>query len=172
MTPKGKQPRSAPRLLSSLGALALLAGGLGACTAPAPDVAPHPLAMPVEPVEQTRLMPPHIPSFTQIGLASWYGRDFHHKPTASGEPYDMNELTAAHRTLPLDTIVRVTNLANGRSILVRINDRGPYAEGRVIDLSRSAASLLDMKKDGVAPVRIEVFSSDQGRTVADAVRLD
>jgi rare lipoprotein A len=168
MTPKGKSPR----FLSSLGALALLAGGLGACAVPPPDVAPHPLAAPRQPVERARLMPPHVASFTQVGLASWYGRDFHRKPTASGEPYDMNELTAAHRTLPIDTIARVTNLANGRSILVRINDRGPYAEGRVIDLSRSAANLLDMKKDGVAPVRVEVFDSDQGRTVADALRLD
>jgi rare lipoprotein A len=79
----------------------------------------------------------------------------------------MDDLTAAHRSLPLATIARVTNLNNGLWILVRINDRGPYVAGRVIDLSRGAATVLDMKNDGVAPVRVEVFDADQRRNVAE-----
>lgn len=91
-----------------------------------------------------------------IGKASWYGRYFHGRPTASGEPYDMYALTAAHLTLPLGTYVRVTNLRNGRSAVVRINDRGPYIAGRIIDLSYGAARLLDMENEGIQSVRLEV----------------
>jgi len=81
----------------------------------------------------------------------------------------MTELTAAHRTLPLDTVVRVTNLANDRTVLVRINDRGPFARGRIIDLSHSAALQLDMAKAGVAEVLVEVYDSDQTRRLAEAI---
>jgi rare lipoprotein A len=77
--------------------------------------------------------------FRETGIASWYGRDFHGKPTSSGETYDMREMTAAHKTLPLPTWVEVTNLSNGRSVIVRVNDRGPVVDGRVIDLSQRAA---------------------------------
>jgi len=101
------------------------------------------------------------PSFSQFGLASWYGEAFHLRRTASGEPFDMNDLTAAHRFLPLNTVVRVTNLNNGRSVLVRINDRGPYVRGRTIDLSRYAAKQLGMKNTGLAPVRIDVFDLER-----------
>jgi rare lipoprotein A len=94
-------------------------------------------------------------AFEQVGVASWYGPGFHGRPTASGEIFDQNELTAAHRNLPLGSEVRVTNLENGRSITVEINDRGPYVKGRVIDLSRAAARRLDLIEDGVAKVRIE-----------------
>lgn len=90
------------------------------------------------------------------GLASWYGKDFNGHLTASGEVYDMYEMTAAHKTLPLQTVVRVHNLENGKTITVRINDRGPYVKGRVIDLSRKAARDLGMRDDGVAKVRLEV----------------
>ena len=100
------------------------------------------------------------PSFTQIGIASWYGRDHHGKRTAEGELFDMNDLTAAHRTLPLGTAVRVTNLQNKKTVQVRINDRGPYIAGRVIDLSARAAREIEIG-DGVAQVRVEVFASDQ-----------
>jgi rare lipoprotein A len=86
--------------------------------------------------------------------------------TASGEPFDMNELTAAHRSLPLHTVVRVTNLDNGRSVKVRINDRGPYLRGRVIDLSAQAARALGMTHDGIASVRLEVYDDDQAETLA------
>jgi rare lipoprotein A len=91
-----------------------------------------------------------------VGLASWYGQFHHGLRTASGETFDMEELTAAHRTLPLGTHLRVTNLENGRTVRVRVNDRGPYIDGRVVDLSREAARVLDMVGRGVVPVRLDV----------------
>ncbi len=94
--------------------------------------------------------------FRQVGTASWYGPGFHGRKTASGERFDQNKLTAAHRSLPLDTVVKVTNLDNGKAVKVAINDRGPYVGNRVIDLSRAAATKLDMTDDGTARVRIEV----------------
>lgn len=93
----------------------------------------------------------------QSGLASWYGTDFHGKLTSNKEIYNMHDLTAAHKTLPFGTHVMVTNLNNGKSITVRINDRGPFVKGRVIDLSYAAAKALDMIGPGVVPVRIEVI---------------
>ncbi len=94
-----------------------------------------------------------------VGQASWYGAKFQGKLTASGEPFDMTELTAAHPTLPFGTHVRVINPGNGRSVVVRINDRGPYAGQRIIDLSRKAAELIGIKAKGVGRVRIEVLKS-------------
>lgn len=93
----------------------------------------------------------------QTGKASWYGRPHHGRKTASGEIYDMAELTAAHRTLPLGTRVRVTNVANGRTVIVRVNDRGPFIDGRILDLSHAAARELDALGAGVVTVRIEVL---------------
>jgi rare lipoprotein A len=95
----------------------------------------------------------------QVGKASWYGRVFQSHRTASGEPYDMYDLTAAHRTLPLGSWVKVTNLKNDRSVVVRINDRGPVAHGRIIDLSYSAAKTLAMR--GVDRVRLEVLDAPE-----------
>ena len=92
----------------------------------------------------------------QIGTASWYGSDFEGKPTASGEPYDMFEFTAAHPTLPLGSHVRVTNLRNGRAVIVRINDRGPIIPGRIIDLSYGAARVIGVKARGLQRVRLDV----------------
>jgi rare lipoprotein A len=100
----------------------------------------------------------------QIGMASWYGKQFHGKATASGEDFDMFELTAAHRQLPLGTEVKVTNLRNGKSIVVRVNDRGPYVGDRVIDLSYSAARMLSFRS-GVEKVRIDLIHPE---TVAQA----
>lgn len=156
-----------PLLRSCLSALLLAAAGaLAACTGPQPP-APSALSLAPPPLPAPPAVDPAtVPSFVQTGLASWYGADFHNRHTASGERYDMHDLTAAHRTLPLDTVVRVTNLENDRSVLVRINDRGPFARGRVIDVSREAAELLGMTKAGVVPVRIEVFGADQFKTVA------
>lgn len=91
------------------------------------------------------------------GIASWYGADFNGRLTASGEVYDMYEMTAAHKTLPLGSMVKVHNLDNGKSATVKVNDRGPYVEGRVIDLSRKAARALGMRDDGTAHVRLEVL---------------
>lgn len=93
----------------------------------------------------------------QKGMASWYGREEQGRLTASGETFDRHKLTAAHRHLPFNTVVRVTNRLNGRSVQVRINDRGPYRGSRVLDLSEAAADSLDMKKTGVAPVEITIL---------------
>ena len=90
------------------------------------------------------------------GVASWYGADFHGRLAADGRPFDMYALTAAHRSLPLGSVVRVLNVRNGRSVVVRITDRGPYAPGRVIDLSYAAASRLGIAKQGLAPVILDV----------------
>ncbi len=95
----------------------------------------------------------------QVGKASWYGRIFQHKQTASGEPYDMYQFTAAHRTLPLGSWIKVTNLKNDRSVVVRVNDRGPVRKSRIIDLSYSAAKMLGMGHDGVDPVRLDVVQT-------------
>ena len=94
----------------------------------------------------------------QRGLASWYGKPYHGRPTASGEIYNMRKVSAAHRTLPLGTVVKVTNLNNGRTLVVRINDRGPFVEGRIIDLSYKAAKKLGMVEAGVVPVKLVVKS--------------
>jgi len=90
------------------------------------------------------------------GVASWYGVDFNGRLTASGEIYDMYKFTAAHKTLPLGTVVKVTNLDNGKSVEVKVNDRGPYVKGRIIDLSRTAGRAIDIRGSGTANVRLEV----------------
>ena len=97
--------------------------------------------------------------FVETGMASWYGEDFHGKPTALGEPYNMYAMTAAHKTLPLPTRVRVTNLENGRSAELRVNDRGPFVHGRVIDLSYAAARELGVYRRGTARVRVEALEA-------------
>jgi rare lipoprotein A len=96
----------------------------------------------------------------ETGIASWYGPNFHGKQTANGEIFDQNELTAAHRTLQMPSLVRVVNLENGRSVVVRVNDRGPFSSGRIIDLSKKAAELLGFKNQGTAKVRIEVLTRE------------
>ena len=98
--------------------------------------------------------------YREEGIASWYGPGFHGKRTANGEKYDMNALTAAHKTLPMPSVVLVTNLENGRALKLRINDRGPFVDGRIIDLSRRAAQLLDVERHGVARVRVELVPED------------
>jgi rare lipoprotein A len=100
-------------------------------------------------------VPQEDPHYRAEGLASWYGSDFHGRETANGEVYDMHGISAAHPTLPLPSYVRVTNLGNGRSLIVRVNDRGPYHSDRLIDLSAKAARLLDFHAEGLARVRIE-----------------
>src|SRR5437868_6058314 len=105
----------------------------------------------------------------QIGTASWYGRQFHGKTTASGEPFNMFNLTAAHRTLPLGTWVKVTNLRNGASVIVRINDRGPVPESRIIDLSYEAATMLELRAYGLQRVRLDIAGPE---TIAAALRAE
>jgi rare lipoprotein A len=104
----------------------------------------------------------------QVGIASWYGEQFQGKLTASGEPFDMRDFTAAHPTLPLGTYVKVTNLANGKAVVVRINDRGPVVDGRIIDVSYNAAQALGFKDRGVQTVRLDVHSSSKREPVAMA----
>lgn len=99
-------------------------------------------------------VPHEDPSYDRVGVASWYGADFHGRLTANGETYNMEALTAAHTTLPLPSYVTVTNVANGRTILVRVNDRGPYVGGRIIDLSHAAARALGTEQRGTATVRV------------------
>jgi len=103
--------------------------------------------------------------FVQTGVASWYGRDFHGKKTSNGEKYDMNAMTAAHKTLPLGVFVKVRNIDNGQETVVRLNDRGPFVKGRIIDLSYAAAKKLGVDVAGTAPVRIEALG--YGSSVAD-----
>ena len=104
--------------------------------------------------------PKEEPAYDEVGLASWYGKDFHGKKTANGEIYNMNSLTAAHKTLPLPTFVKVTNLSNGRTIVLRINDRGPFVSGRIIDISRRGAQLLGFDKKGVTRVRVQALDKN------------
>ena len=98
--------------------------------------------------------------YNETGTASWYGTKFHGKKTANGERYDMHAMSAAHKTLPMPTMVRVTNLNNGRSVVVRVNDRGPFVKNRVIDLSYAAARALGYDNEGTAPVRVEALGQN------------
>lgn len=97
-----------------------------------------------------------MPAEEMVGLASWYGHPYHGRRTTNGEIYDMNQMTAAHRTLPFDTIVNVSNLDNGKEVKVRINDRGPFVDGRIIDLSFAAAKAIDMVGPGTARVKLDI----------------
>jgi len=97
------------------------------------------------------------PYYDETGISSWYGRDFHGRYTANGEIFDMNEMTAAHPTLPLPSYVLVTNLDNGRQAVLRVNDRGPFAKGRILDVSRRAAQVLGYEKSGLAHVRVQAY---------------
>jgi rare lipoprotein A len=161
-------------LLSLSTALAFAAAGCS--TAPKPQAAPPPPPPPEnhavtvppsagvykigEPyqIDNVWYYPREQPDYDETGIASWYGPTFYGKRTANGEIYDGNSLTAAHKTLPMPVNVRVTNLDNGKSIVVRVNDRGPYAKGRIIDLSRRAAELLDVVQTGTARVRVTYLS--------------
>jgi rare lipoprotein A len=107
--------------------------------------------------------------YRERGVASWYGPDFHARSTSSGEPYDMYAMTAAHKTLPIPCYARVTNLSNGRSVVVRINDRGPFVANRIIDLSYTAAHKLDMWRAGTAFVEVEVLTPGSLGDAAQAV---
>jgi rare lipoprotein A len=107
--------------------------------------------------------------YRERGVASWYGPTFHARPTSSGEPYDMYAMTAAHKTLPIPAYVRVTNLGNGRSVVVRVNDRGPFVDNRIIDLSYTAAHKLDMTRAGTAFVEVEAITPGALGEVAQGV---
>ncbi len=120
-------------------------------------------------------VPREDPNYSETGIASWYGPQFHGERTANGEIFDMELVSAAHRTLPMPSLVKVTNLENGRSMVVRLNDRGPYARGRIIDLSKKAAELLGYQTAGTAMVRVEYVSRaplEEGAPVAVAVKQE
>ena len=104
----------------------------------------------------------------QVGTASWYGEPFEGKPTASGEPYEMHQMTAAHMSLPMGSYVKVTNLRNGRSVVVRVNDRGPIVPGRIIDLSYGAAQAIQMRGHGIQRVRLDLVKP-QARNIYETV---
>ncbi len=118
---------------------------------PIPEQKPKTVAKPAEKASKAY----------QVGQASWYGELFHGKATASGEPFDMYDFTAAHRELPLGTYVKVTNLRNNKSVVVKVNDRGPVSPSRIIDLSYGAARSLNMHNHGLQKVRIEVLKADK-----------
>ena len=129
------------------------------CAHPRPRSSRAPIPPPINPPTNPALTPVIPSSFVEQGVASWYGVPYHGRRAANGEIYDMYKLTAAHRTLPFESVVRVTNLQNGRKIEVRITDRGPFVDDRVIDLSLAAARDLDMVAAGVVPVRLDLVAA-------------
>jgi rare lipoprotein A len=141
------------RVLSSVAATLVFASALGAAPG---NSTPESLKGAPGQTQETK---PTRPSQQLVGKASWYGRIFQHHATASGEPYDMNDLTAAHRTLPLGSWVKVTDLKTARAVVVRINDRGPITRNRIIDLSYGAAKILGMR--GVDRVRLDVLQTPE-----------
>src|SRR5579872_137138 len=148
--------------------LGLVVAGCGTTPRPAPPPDNHAVTVPRNAgiykvgnpyqIDNVWYYPHEQPDYDETGIASWYGPTFYGKYTANGELYDGSALTAAHRTLPMPVNVRVTNLENGKSIVVRVNDRGPYARGRIIDLSKRAAELLDVVQTGTARVRVTYLS--------------
>jgi rare lipoprotein A len=156
-------PRSAPLALVQAGVVLLLAASLGACgSSGSKNVAQrgsYKIGAPYK-IDGVTYTPQEEFNHVETGVASWYGPGFHGKSTANGEAYDQSARTAAHRTLQMPSIVRVTNVDNGLSTVVRINDRGPFARSRVIDLSRTAAQELDIVRNGTAHVRIEQLQAE------------
>ena len=147
----------------------ILLVGFGAAQGPTSSGSANQKNKSTEPVKMAAALPMLKASSGpyQVGTASWYGEYFEGKPTASGEPYNMYDLTAAHMTLPLGTLVKVTNLRNRRSVIVRINDRGPIVPGRIIDLSYNAACVLKFNQKGIQRVRLDVLPrADDAVTMA------
>ena len=151
------------RVLSILAVACFMAANVGAAPVPnhqQPQVKNSAIPMaPSSAQNQTHKSLKAEPKPYQVGTASWYGKQFHGKTTASGEDFDMFEFTAAHRKLPLGTFVKVTNLKNGKWIIVRVNDRGPYVGNRIMDLSYSAARMLNFR-DGVERIRIDLIQPE------------
>ena len=149
-------------------AIAFLIVGLGAAKGPnISEAKPAPVSsVQVRPVVRPQVVKtkPY-----QIGTASWYGETFQGKPTASGEPYEMYDMTAAHLKLPMGSYVKVTNLRNGKSVVVRVNDRGPVVPGRIIDLSYGAAQALQFKRRGLQQVRLDLVNPVQPSTAYQTV---
>lgn len=167
-----------PLLLVAAAALAGLTGACSSTTEPAKVQAATTPAAPLQggrykvgkpyQIKGVWYYPAVDYDYVEEGVASWYGPGFHGKQTANGEIYDQNDMTAAHRTLPMPSVVRVTNLENGRSIKLTVNDRGPFARNRIIDVSRRAAQLLAFHQAGTTPVRVEIVA-DESRQLALAL---
>jgi rare lipoprotein A len=165
-----------------LAALLVALAALGACSGSPPQTSADTRSV-ISPERGDRGNPPFYEvagkryyvldtsdGFRERGVASWYGRDFHGRSTSSGEVYDMNQMTAAHKTLPIPTWVEVTNLANGRRVIVKVNDRGPFVDGRIIDLSQRAAQELGMIQAGTARVQVRALGApDAGSSTAAPV---
>jgi rare lipoprotein A len=147
-------------------AIAFLVAGLGAAQGPNNSEATPAPTSSAKPKTQKQ---PGKGQPYQVGTASWYGEYFEGKPTASGEPYDMYDMTAAHLTLPLGSYVKVTNLRNGRVVIVRVNDRGPVIPGRIIDLSYGAASVLGYDKQGLQRVRLDVVKPPRQKPAYETI---
>lgn len=142
---------------------------LGACaTAVPPSKGSYKVGKPYV-INGVRYVPGVDYGYSETGIASWYGPGFHGKRTANGERFDQNELTAAHRTLPMPSLVRVTNLDNGKSIVARVNDRGPFSRNRIIDVSKRGAELLGFKLQGTAKVRVDVLE-DESKRIAEIAK--
>ncbi len=160
-----------PQLYAAFAVLALVLSG---CAGKPPGSAPASKAAGVYKVGQPYQVagvwyyPREQPDYDETGIASWYGPYFHGKSTANGETYDMNALTAAHKTLPMPVNVRVTNLDNGRSIVLKVNDRGPFVSGRIIDVSRRGAQLLGFSSAGTALVRVQIENGGRAGTFVAA----
>src|SRR5580698_7420692 len=147
-------------------AIAMIAGSLAACSTAPPTYTPvnvpptagiYKIGQPYQ-IEGTWYYPREQPDYDETGIASWYGPTFYGQSTANGETFDASALSAAHRTLPMPVNVRVTNLENGKSLILRVNDRGPFAKGRIIDVSQRAAKLLGFIGNGTARVRVTFVS--------------
>ncbi len=178
------------RVVAALGALAALAGVTGcsetqlaahvvksvatpantARETPAGSGGKYKVGKPYQ-VNGTTYFPRVDPDYNRVGIASWYGADFHGKPTANGDVYDMNALTAAHTTLPMPSKVRVTNMENGRSLILTVNDRGPFVKNRIIDVSRRAAQLLGFAQQGTAKVRVEIINHRTDANIQSAALI-
>lgn len=162
--------QSVPQFLALMAVLALAAcgGREGAPTGSSGAGGYYKVGKPYQ-IKGSWYYPKEDYSYDETGIASWYGSDFHALKTANGETYNKNELTAAHKTLPMPSLARVTNLENGRSIVVRVNDRGPFSGARIIDVSQRSAQLLGFEKQGTAKVRVQVLA-DESKAIAEAMR--
>ncbi len=159
------------RLAEGLAVLLSVASlGAGAASGPSSLEAAKVTKQPVNPtgVHKTRKTNPKSKAY-QTGTASWYGVQFQGKQTASGEPFDMRDFTAAHPKLPLGTLVKVTNLKNGKAVVVRINDRGPVVDGRIIDVSYNAARALGFKERGLQTVRLDLYQPTNSKETTVAL---
>ncbi|MGA7753701.1 MAG: septal ring lytic transglycosylase RlpA family protein [Candidatus Sulfotelmatobacter sp.] len=149
-------------------AIAFLIVGLGAAQGPNISEAKPAPSSSVQARSEVRQQVGTIKPY-QVGTASWYGENFEGKPTASGEPYEMYDMTAAHLKLPIGSYVRVTNLRNGKAVVVRVNDRGPVVPGRIIDLSYGAAQALQFRHRGLQRVRLDLVATSQQKPVYQTV---